>query len=84
MRQLLPSPDSLEAWSAGAKALGDPTRLAIAVALGEAGGACVSDLAWIVEGFAGVIIIWRFTGSRVMRSSPQRATRPAQCQPQTQ
>jgi ArsR family transcriptional regulator, lead/cadmium/zinc/bismuth-responsive transcriptional repressor len=48
VRQHLPSPATLEAWSNGAKALADPTRLAIAVALAEAGDACVCDLAWIV------------------------------------
>jgi DNA-binding transcriptional ArsR family regulator len=44
----LPSSAELEAWAAGAKALGDPTRLAVAVALGSSGTACVCDLAWIV------------------------------------
>jgi DNA-binding transcriptional ArsR family regulator len=43
-----PSGAVLEAWAAGAKALGDPTRLAIALALRDAGSACVCDLAWIV------------------------------------
>jgi DNA-binding transcriptional ArsR family regulator len=43
-----PSADDLEAWAAGAKALGDPTRLRIAVALADSGSACVCDLAWIV------------------------------------
>ena len=38
----------LEAWAGAAKALGDPTRLAVAVALGASGSACVCDLAWIV------------------------------------
>jgi len=38
----------LEAWAAGAKALGDATRLAIAIALADCGTACVCDLAWIV------------------------------------
>jgi DNA-binding transcriptional ArsR family regulator len=32
----------------GAKALGDPTRLAVAVALRDAVSACVCDLGWIV------------------------------------
>lgn len=32
----------------GAKAFGDPTRLAIAVALRDGDRACVCDLAWIV------------------------------------
>jgi ArsR family transcriptional regulator, lead/cadmium/zinc/bismuth-responsive transcriptional repressor len=48
VRERLPSPAALDAWAAGAKALGDPTRLAIAVALDQAGDACVCDLAWIV------------------------------------
>jgi len=43
-----PLPDELEAWAAGAKALADPTRLAIALALRDCGTACVCDLAWIV------------------------------------
>jgi DNA-binding transcriptional ArsR family regulator len=38
----------LELWAAGAKALGDPTRLAIALALEAGETACVCDLAWIV------------------------------------
>ena len=48
VRERLPSAESLGTWAAGAKALADPTRLAIAVALAEAGDACVCDLAWIV------------------------------------
>jgi DNA-binding transcriptional ArsR family regulator len=48
VRSRLPDAASLEAWAAGAKALSDPTRLAVAVALAEAGSACVCDLAWIV------------------------------------
>jgi DNA-binding transcriptional ArsR family regulator len=47
-RGRLPSADELQSWSAGAKALGDPTRLAVAVALADCGSACVCDLAWIV------------------------------------
>ncbi len=47
-RRDLPSSAELEAWAAGAKALGDPTRLAVAVALAAARTACVCDLAWIV------------------------------------
>jgi DNA-binding transcriptional ArsR family regulator len=43
-----PSPGELEAWAAGAKALADPTRLAVAVALADSGAACVCDLAWVV------------------------------------
>jgi DNA-binding transcriptional ArsR family regulator len=47
-RRRLPSPRALASWSSAAKALGDPTRLAVAVALQECGTACVCDLAWIV------------------------------------
>jgi ArsR family transcriptional regulator, lead/cadmium/zinc/bismuth-responsive transcriptional repressor len=48
VRGRLPSAGELEGWAAGARALGDPTRLAIAVALADSGTACVCDLAWIV------------------------------------
>ena len=47
-RGRLPDHDRLEAWAAGAKALADPTRLAVAIALADCGTACVCDLAWIV------------------------------------
>jgi DNA-binding transcriptional ArsR family regulator len=47
-RDRLPSAAALDEWAAGAKALADPTRLGVAVALAEAGPACVCDLAWIV------------------------------------
>ena len=39
----------LAAAAAAAKALGDPTRLAIAVALRDGGELCVCDLAWVCE-----------------------------------
>jgi ArsR family transcriptional regulator, lead/cadmium/zinc/bismuth-responsive transcriptional repressor len=48
VRKDLPSAEELELWAAGAKALGDPTRLAIALALNAGEPACVCDLAWIV------------------------------------
>jgi DNA-binding transcriptional ArsR family regulator len=48
LRRALPAREDLERLAAGAKALGDPTRLAIASALGEGTQACVCDLAWIV------------------------------------
>lgn len=48
VRAELPSAEELELWAAGAKALGDPTRLAITLALGAGESACVCDLAWIV------------------------------------
>jgi ArsR family transcriptional regulator, lead/cadmium/zinc/bismuth-responsive transcriptional repressor len=38
----------LEERAAAAKALGDPTRLAVALALEAGESACVCDLAWIV------------------------------------
>jgi ArsR family transcriptional regulator, lead/cadmium/zinc/bismuth-responsive transcriptional repressor len=47
-RLRLPSSEVLDAWAAGARALGDPTRLAVALALADSGTACVCDLAWIV------------------------------------
>jgi DNA-binding transcriptional ArsR family regulator len=48
VRAALPPVGQLELWAAGAKALGDPTRLAIALALRAGERACVCDLAWIV------------------------------------
>lgn len=38
-----------ERFAAAAKALGDPTRLALAVALRDGGELCVCDLSWIAE-----------------------------------
>ena len=49
VRGELPSTGELELWATGAKALGDPTRLAVALALDAGELACVCDLAWIVE-----------------------------------
>ena len=40
--------EHLDAWSAAAKALGDPTRLALALALRDGERACICDLAWVV------------------------------------
>lgn len=48
VREGLPGVEELELWAAGAKALGDPTRLAVALALDAGESACVCDLAWIV------------------------------------
>jgi DNA-binding transcriptional ArsR family regulator len=47
VRASLPDVDELTRAAAAAKALGDPTRLAIALALHEE-AVCVCDLAWIV------------------------------------
>jgi DNA-binding transcriptional ArsR family regulator len=48
VREGMPGAAALDALAAGAKALGDPTRLAIALALAAGESACVCDLAWIV------------------------------------
>ena len=48
VRKELAASGELESWAAGAKALGDPTRLAVALALDASESACVCDLAWIV------------------------------------
>lgn len=48
VRDRMPSADELDGLASAAKALGDGTRLALAVALEEAGSACVCDLAWIL------------------------------------
>ncbi|HEX7278877.1 MAG TPA: metalloregulator ArsR/SmtB family transcription factor [Solirubrobacterales bacterium] len=48
LREKLPGAEELELWAAGAKALGDPTRLAVALALDAGESACVCDLAWVV------------------------------------
>jgi ArsR family transcriptional regulator, lead/cadmium/zinc/bismuth-responsive transcriptional repressor len=48
VRAGLPSPAEIDAWARGAKALADPTRLSVAIALRDGERACVCDLAWIV------------------------------------
>jgi DNA-binding transcriptional ArsR family regulator len=48
VRARLPAAGSLDAWAMHGRALSDRTRLAIALALDDAGTACVCDLAWIV------------------------------------
>jgi len=48
MRAALPDGDVLVAAAAGFKALGDPTRLSVALALADGGAACVCDLGWVV------------------------------------
>jgi len=48
VREELPGSDELGLLAAGAKALGDPTRLAVALALEAGESACVCDLSWIV------------------------------------
>lgn len=44
-----PSEREARAFAEGFRALADPTRLTIAVALRDGGELCVCDLAWIVE-----------------------------------
>jgi ArsR family transcriptional regulator, lead/cadmium/zinc/bismuth-responsive transcriptional repressor len=48
LRRALPSTGQLDAWASSARALGDPTRLAIALALSDGERACVCDLGWVV------------------------------------
>jgi DNA-binding transcriptional ArsR family regulator len=48
MRAALPPLAQVEALAGAARALGDPTRLAIALALRRGEVACVCDLGWIV------------------------------------
>lgn len=48
VRLALPDPARLTAWADAAKALTDPTRLSIVLALRDGGPCCVCDLAWIV------------------------------------
>ncbi len=49
LRHARPSAGVLEAAAARARALGDATRLAVAVALRDGGELCVCDLAWVCE-----------------------------------
>lgn len=49
LRQARLSRQAAEEFSAGAKALGDPTRLTLAVALRDGGELCVCDLSWVAE-----------------------------------
>lgn len=49
MQRSMPSPCELELWASAARALGDPTRLSVALALASGGPACGCDLAWIVS-----------------------------------
>ena len=49
LRAACPSEREARALAAGFRALGDPTRLTIALALREGGELCVCDLAWIAE-----------------------------------
>ena len=48
LRRNLPAPEALDAATAPFKALTDPTRTAVLLALAEGGSCCVCDLSWIV------------------------------------
>ncbi|EGX59765.1 regulatory protein ArsR [Streptomyces zinciresistens K42] len=48
LRSSMPAAGRTELAAAAAKALGDPTRLAVASALAVAGELCVCDLAWVI------------------------------------
>src|SRR3954452_12632028 len=49
LRRRAPDPADLEATAEAARALGDPTRLRLAIALRDGGELCVCDLAWVSE-----------------------------------
>lgn len=49
LRQRRPQVDALFVAARAAKALADPTRLAVAAALRDGGELCVCDLAWVCE-----------------------------------
>lgn len=49
LRQGRLSSQAAEDFAAAAKALGDPTRLTLAVALRDGGELCVCDLSWVAE-----------------------------------
>ena len=49
LRTTRPSELQARALAEGFRALADPTRLAVALALRDGGELCVCDLAWIVE-----------------------------------
>ena len=48
VRASLPTAAELERQALAAKALGDPTRLAVAIALRDGQELCVCDLSWVV------------------------------------
>ncbi|MCW2976070.1 MAG: transcriptional regulator, ArsR family [Actinomycetia bacterium] len=49
LRAARPSEQDARALAEGYRALGDPTRLTLALALRDGGELCVCDLAWVVE-----------------------------------
>jgi DNA-binding transcriptional ArsR family regulator len=49
LRAARPSLEDAERLAGGFRALGEPTRLSLALALGDGHELCVCDLSWIVE-----------------------------------
>lgn len=49
LRQARPDAETLAGAAARAKALSDPTRLTVALALRDGGELCVCDLGWVCE-----------------------------------
>jgi DNA-binding transcriptional ArsR family regulator len=49
LRRAAPDTTELDAAAASARALADPTRLRLAIALRDGGELCVCDLAWVAE-----------------------------------
>jgi ArsR family transcriptional regulator, lead/cadmium/zinc/bismuth-responsive transcriptional repressor len=49
LRAVRPTADQAERWAGGYRALGEPTRLSLALALRDGRELCVCDLSWIAE-----------------------------------
>ena len=49
LRAARPAPDDAERLAGGYRALGEPTRLSLALALRDGHELCVCDLSWIAE-----------------------------------
>lgn len=48
LRASMPDLPTLELWAQHGKALSDPTRLAVLLALHDGGACCVCDLGWVL------------------------------------
>lgn len=71
VRAGMPSPAELREAAGRAHALGDPTRLAVAIALAQGGELCVCDLAWVTGRSDGLVS----HHARVLRSAGLAASR---------
>lgn len=71
VRSLVPSAEVVEVSAARLRALGDPTRLRVALALAAGGELCVCDLAWVVGASPGLVS----HHLRLLRSSGLAASR---------